>query len=88
MSKQQTLLEKALNEPRRSSKPVDDEELDLMIALVNGDIDMGQAARAQGKNAPHSMVLAYRAFACIRDGIAAGEIPRIERTGAKNGKRE
>jgi len=87
MNKPKTLLEKALAEPRNRYRQLftNDEELDLALALVNGDIDMGQAARAAGVKTEASR-LAYRAYACIRNAIAAGKIPRIERIGAKNGK--
>lgn len=84
--KTQTLLEKARASATASDRESydSDEELDLMLALVTGEITMRQATVALGrKPGTGTMAISYRCFAVLRDGISAGKIT-IERT--RNGK--
>lgn len=82
--KKQTLLEKAcmVKDTSRNRLLVNDEELELMMALVNSEITMTQAVRALGKS--HGNI-AQRCFATLRHGISQKRIARIKRI-SENGE--
>lgn len=78
MEGRMTLLEqaKAIKSKRR---PVNAEELDLYIAMLNSEIAFGQGFAALGKSKTYTSG-AYRLAITIRAAIAAGHLKRIERS--------
>ena len=73
-----TLLEEARKIPiERRKKEYSREELDLAVALMNGDIAIKQAREVLNKKNTDTNYI-YRLGLCIRNGISSGILKKIE----------
>ena len=72
--KKQTLLEKAMAinpSRRRRITAASDEELELMLAMIRGEITTGQASHALGKTHRN---MSQDFYAVVRAGVLDGRI--------------
>lgn len=69
--KSATLLEKAKAFTRKPRIPVTKQESELALAWLKGEINLGQATKAMGRD---SGAVLYRFAVCLREEFRAGRI--------------